>query len=79
MLEKVDIGHVTQFPLDPMHMVDLGVVKQMLSIIIWRHCTGGPKTEAVVDEMNFRFMAFAKFTPIEFARRPRDLDDTPRF
>lgn len=79
VLEKVDIGHVTQFPLDPMHMVDLGVVKKMLSIIIWRHCTGGPKTEAVVDEMSFRFVSFAKFTPIEFARRPRDLADTPRF
>lgn len=34
VLEKVDIGHVTQFPLDPMHMVDLGVVKKMISIII---------------------------------------------
>lgn len=29
--------------------------------------------------MSFRFVSFAKFTPIEFARRPRDLDDTPRF
>lgn len=63
---------VTQFPLDPMHLVDLRVVKENLGIIIWRPCV----TEAAVDEIDIRFQSFVKFTPCVSPEIPVNLMST---
>lgn len=33
-LEEIDINMITQFPLDIMHLVDLGVMKRMISFLL---------------------------------------------
>lgn len=62
---------VSQVTLDAMHLVDLGVMKKMMEIIVGRHCVGEPRTVSELESMNIRFKGMAVFTPSAYQRRPR--------
>ena len=70
--QGIKIGMVTQFPLDYMHLVCLGVVKKMLQF--WLR---GPLTvrmpALIVDRMSHELQSVRPNVPVEFARRPRSL------
>ena len=70
--QSIKIGMVTQFPLDYMHLVCLGVVKKMLQF--WLR---GPFTvrlpALIVDRMSHKLQSVRANVPVEFARRPRSL------
>ncbi|XP_067614083.1 uncharacterized protein [Eurosta solidaginis] len=66
LLESVNIGMVSQFPLEPMHLVDLGVTKKILQLLIKR---------GNVTRMNEKLMYLNNYFPSEFSRRSRDLDE----
>ena len=76
--QGIKIGMVTQFPLDYMHLVCLGVVKKMLQF--WLR---GPLTvrmpALIVDRMSHELQSVRPNVPVEFARRPRSLRELDRW
>lgn len=73
-----NIGLVSQFTLDPMHLVFLGVVRKLLNLWLKGPLhvrIGSQKKQAVSDNL----LSIAKFMPSEFNRKPRSLDDLDRF
>lgn len=77
-LEDLGIGMVTQFPLDYMHLVLLGIVKKLLQFWI-----KGNKNVRInptlVSVTSISLLSLSSFLPKEFARKPRKLDEVDRF
>lgn len=79
-LKRISIGMVTQFPLDPMHLVYLGVVKKIITLWlkgpIGNGCRIGTNASRQISDClkNFRV-----FCPQEFARKPRSLFELDRW
>ncbi|XP_048002562.1 uncharacterized protein LOC125239113 [Leguminivora glycinivorella] len=73
ILTELDVGLVTQVPLDFMHLVCLGVVKKMIRCWI----ENGPKECKLnirkIDEISRRLLLCHNHYPAEFSRRPRPL------
>ncbi|XP_067211923.1 uncharacterized protein [Linepithema humile] len=71
-LENINTGMVSQFRLDPMHLVYLGVFKRFLSYLIERrtHCRL-PRDN--VMRINNNLNEIAQYFPKEFNRKPRSL------
>ena len=61
---------VTQFPIDYMHLVCLGVMKRIL--IMWI------KGSRDIGEISNQMVALKDFIPCEFARKPRSMKDIDR-
>lgn len=71
VLEKINIQMVSQFPIDPMHLVDEGVVKKMLLAIIKGKCIGYRVNPDLISD---RLMLLVKpQIPSEFSRDCRRL------
>lgn len=73
------VGMVSQFPLDYMHLVCLGVVRRMLNI--WLR---GPLNVRVPANIAERMLAkllveMRSHVPVEFARKPRSLTELDRW
>ena len=71
-LIPLGIGCVTQFPIDYMHLVCLGVVRRM--IFLWlqgplKHRLG----TKVVNDISQHMLSLRDHIPTEFSRRPRSL------
>ena len=77
-LRNLGIGLVSQFPLDYMHLVCLGVMKKL--ILIWLK---GPLTvrvgTRVKKQISEAVIHLRPYMPREFARKPRTLDDVERW
>lgn len=77
-LQDLPIGMITNFPIDYMHNVCLGVVKKMLNS--WLN---GPlqvrMRNSVVKDVSKTLESFKKFIPAEFNRKPRSLSELPRW
>lgn len=72
ILEDIGTGMVSQFRLDALHLVYLGVVKRMLNFLISirSRCT---LPDAIVFEINNVLNDITGFFPLEFTRKPRSL------
>ena len=72
------IGMVSQFPLDYMHLVCLGVMRRLLMLLIKGPllCRLGPR---VVTHISDSLEAMKSFIPREFARKPRALSEMDRW
>lgn len=68
----LDVGMVTRFPLDYMHLVCLGVTRRLLNI--WLR---GPLkfrlSSSLVDQISQSLIQMRAYIPVEFARKPRSL------
>ena len=77
-LSDLGIGMVSQFVIDYMHLVCLGVVRRLL--LIWLR---GPLPLRLparsVAEVSARLISLRQHTPCEFARKPRSLTDIDRW
>lgn len=77
-LISVGINLLQQFPLDPMHLVYLGVVRKLLHIWI-----KGPlqfrSAPAERKAISSYLMMISKLMPCEFARKPRSLHELERY
>ncbi|KAG7455521.1 hypothetical protein MATL_G00257620 [Megalops atlanticus] len=72
------IGMVSQFPLDYMHLVCLGVVRRILNI--WLKGPLDVRVLAtVVDRMSAKLLTMRSYIPVEFARKPRSLRELDRW
>lgn len=68
-LEAAGIGMVTQFPLDAMHLIDLGIVKKILVFLLKEL----PKSAE--NQISNQLTQFGKCLPKEFGRKPRPLSE----
>ncbi|KYN22279.1 hypothetical protein ALC57_05315 [Trachymyrmex cornetzi] len=78
ILEKLPIEMVSQIPLDYMHLVCLGVTKRLLQI--WQ--SGSKNFRLSKECVNFvsRYLMVIKpYIPLEFARKPRVIQDIDRW
>ena len=72
--EQVNTGMVSQFRLDPLHAVDIGVFLRWLKFLLGKYgpypfvlsCAEKARVSELIDEL-------APYMPSEFARRPRNL------
>lgn len=70
-LDIVEIGMVSQVPLDYMHLVCLGIVKKLMKSSI--------KSQIIpVGFISNRLQRTSKYIPLEFARKCRALDEIDR-
>lgn len=77
-LELSNFKMVTQFPIELMHQSDLGVLKSMACSILERQSILKLSTIQIKD-MDTVFQSYRKYTPSEFARRPRGFNELHNF
>jgi len=79
-LKPLPIGYVTQFGLDYMHLACLGVMRRL--ILYWKgpngplHVRLGRK---LICDLSSHLLYLSQFVPVEFARKPRSLDEVLRW
>jgi hypothetical protein len=72
------IGMVTQFPIDYMHLICLGVTKRL--ILCWMKGPLGTRLSATqISQVSDRLMGFTPYIPIDFCRKPRALNEIMRW
>lgn len=78
IFQNLQIGMVSQFPMDYMHLVCLGVMKRLLSLWIKGplNCRQGP---AFVRRVNEKLTELRGYLPHEFLRKGRALCDVERW
>ena len=78
VLAEIGIKCVTQFPLDYMHLVCLGVMKRML--LAWKE---GPRHQKLSPrqllQISRKLKEYRGKMPFEFVRQPRGLEDVKRW
>lgn len=77
-LARCNIGMVSQFPIDYMHLVCLGVVRRLLMLWMKGPLTtriGGQKISAISSAL----ITLKDYIPKEFARKPRPLTEVDRW
>lgn len=77
-LVELGVGLVTQFVLDPMHLLYLGVMRKLFHL--WLK---GPLSTRIgtqcKERISTKLVELAKFMPSEFSRKPRSLNDLDRY
>lgn len=77
LLEKLPIDTVSQIELDYMHLVCLGITKQMLRLWV----RGRKDVRLLTDDVDFvsrHLLAIRHCISSEFSRKPRSLNDIDR-
>lgn len=77
ILEELPIDLVVQVPLDPMHVIYLGVCKKMM--FLWFRARKHIFGQAVRDEISNKLESLRPFTACEFNRKPQRLDELERW
>ena len=73
-LVQEGFGLVSHFPLDYMHLVLLGVMRRLISL--WTKDHPFKQSQSCIQSINAKMIAFRKFIPEEFARKPRSLSES---
>lgn len=73
-------GHhlVSQIPLDPMHLLDNGIGKLILSSLMSREMFGGP-TEFALNKLQIEFQRYHRYVLAEYQRRTKSLVRVKQF
>lgn len=79
VLEEAGHKLVSDFPIDPMHLVDQGCGKMVLNCLLNRNLVGGPNKPEQILAMKREFEAYCHYTPSEFARTSRVMEEVLRF
>lgn len=77
-LETVDIKMISQFPLDVMHLIDLGVVKRMI-VFILKSKTNETLSSANKQAMSSLLASMYPYIPREFSRKARTFDEIAKW
>lgn len=72
-LLDLEIGLVTQIPLDFMHLCCLGVMKKLL--LLWKETIPYKLSRKQLAKISKRLVSFASFIPASFNRKPRSLEE----
>lgn len=73
-LEEIDINMITQFPLDIMHLVDLGVKKRMISFLLQSKSIEKKIYSERQQAMSSLMVSLSPYLCREFGRKPRGFD-----
>lgn len=73
ILERAKVNMVNQFPLDPMHLIDLGIAKKILTYIL----EVIPKN--IHHDISKLFISLGPYLPCEFTRKPRGISEIARW
>ncbi|KAL6418036.1 hypothetical protein ACFW04_011100 [Cataglyphis niger] len=76
--ENLDVDMINNFPLDYMHLICLGIMKKMLNLWIKGHQILWLRS-AQVQELSRDIIELREYIPIEFARRPWDINELDRW
>jgi hypothetical protein len=77
-LSLLPVGMVSQFPLDYMHLVCLGVVRRLL--LCWIKGALSIRLSATsVQKVSDQLVRLSSFVPKEFVRKPRSLNEVMRW
>jgi len=79
-LRPLPLGYVTQFGLDYMHLACLGVMRRL--IMYWKGPYGPLQVRLgrkMIGDLSSRLLHVAQWVPVEFARRPRSIDEVLRW
>lgn len=77
-LTALPVGMVSQFPLDPMHLLYLGVTRKL--ILAWIRGPPAVRLPArTVTDLSAHLLILGPYVPSEFCRRPRSLSDIDRW
>lgn len=76
-LEHLGVDMIASFPIDVMHLVDMGVTKAIIKAIVTKKCLNGKFID--VNRMCEAYAGFKSFKIPEFARPPRSLLEYPHF
>ena len=78
-LEEINIQMISQFPLDVMHLIDLGVTKKLL-LSIWNNNHHRDKLSIIEKQnLDLKLISLKGFIPKEFCRKPRSFDELCRW
>ncbi|XP_046554432.1 uncharacterized protein LOC124263771 [Haliotis rubra] len=79
-LNQLSIGMVTQFPLDYMHLVCLGVMKKLLFLWMKGPVSVGCRIGATaINKLSDKLTLYSKYIPREFCRKGRSLREIDRW
>lgn len=79
LLKIKNIGLVTQFPLDPMHLIYLGVVKRIIVNYLIEGARKYKLSKKNLAYMNCLMKQLQKYVPNEFTRKPRSFMEIKRW
>lgn len=75
-LEELGTGMISQFPLDVMHLIYLGVMKRLLSMLLAKKKASIHKlSDQKVSELSDLMELYSPYCPSEFSRKPRSLSE----
>lgn len=75
-LEDLGTGMISQFPLDGMHLLYLGVMKKLLHELLNVKKPGNHKiSDMKKAKLSSLLAIFSQYCPSEFSRKPRSLDE----
>nr|XP_015840165.1 PREDICTED: uncharacterized protein LOC107399041 [Tribolium castaneum] len=78
-LLQLNIGLVSQFPIDPMHLIYLGVAKRLLINYYLEGKARYRLSQKNIRKINETILKIKEFIPSEFARKPRSFKDIKRW
>ncbi|XP_029670053.1 uncharacterized protein LOC115239595, partial [Formica exsecta] len=76
--ENLAVDMINNFPLDYMHLICLGVMKKMLNLWVKGHQMSRLRA-AQIQELSRDIIELREYIPIEFARRPRGINELDRW
>lgn len=79
ILESVGIEMVSKFPIEPMHLLDLGVTRKILLGILKRDVKGKRLPLVKKVQASNTLVTLARFIPSEFCRKPRSFCEILRW
>jgi hypothetical protein len=78
-LEGLGMGMISQVPLEPMHLIDLGVMKKVLGIIVSNLGKKYFETKQLLKQTEEHLVLLRNFVPSEFQRKPRNFTELARY
>ncbi len=78
-LELLNTNMVTQIPIEPMHLIDLGVTKKILVLMIENLGCTYFASKMLLQNAEKHLLFIKSFTPIEFQRKPRPFCEVARY
>ena len=68
VLERAGFGMVSQFPLDAMHLMDLGLGKLIVSSIVKKNVISAPRSNEAIKTLSDLHASYSSFTAPDFSR-----------
>ncbi|KAK3910048.1 Ferredoxin oxidoreductase 1 subunit ForD [Frankliniella fusca] len=69
-LAALETRFISQFPLDPMHLIDLGIFKRFLQYVFRRSPLNIRMTGNDIERFDQLLTLLSDYTPVEFKRKP---------